>query len=145
MFTGGMAGSASGGIKVSRLLIAARNTRSESRRMIHPSAWIPVRVDRKRVARDTVQNLLVFIIIYLITFCAGALLIAFLGYDIITSFSTSASMLANIGPGLGTFGPFTTYADMAAGGKWILGGLMVLGRIEILSILILFTGSFYRK
>jgi trk system potassium uptake protein TrkH len=84
-------------------------------------------------------------IIYFITLCTGALLISFLDYDIITSFSTSASMLANIGPGLGTFGPFSTYADLPSTGKWILSGLMILGRIEILSVLILFTGSFYKK
>jgi len=145
MFTGSMAGSASGGIKVIRLLIASRNARNESRRMIHPNAFITVRIDSKRMAQNSVNNLLVFIIIYFITFCAGALLISFLGYDIVTSFSTSASMLANIGPGLGTFSPFNTYADMATAGKWILSGLMLLGRIEILSVIILFTGSFYRK
>ncbi len=145
MFPGGMAGSASGGIKVIRLLVAAVNARNESRRMIHPNAFIPVRIDRRRVASGTVHNLLIFIVIYLITFCAGALLISFLGYDIITSFGTSASMLSNIGPGLGTFGPFSTYAGMATAGKWILAGLMFLGRIEILSAIVLMAGSFYRK
>lgn len=145
MFTGGMAGSASGGIKVVRLLIAARNLRNESMRMIHPYAYLPVRIDQKKVPHNIIQNLLIFIIIYFITLCTGALLISFLEYDIITSFSTSASMLANIGPGLGTFGPFTTYADLPSTGKWILSGLMLLGRIEILSVLILFTGSFYNK
>ena len=145
MFTGGMAGSASGGIKVVRLLIAARTSRNESKRMIHPYAFLPVKIDQKRVPQSIIQNLLIFMIIYFITLCTGALLISFLDYDIITSFSTSASMLANIGPGLGTFGPFSTYADLPSTGKWILSGLMILGRIEILSVLILFTGSFYKK
>jgi trk system potassium uptake protein TrkH len=145
MFTGGMAGSASGGIKVVRLLIAARTARNESKRMIHPYAYLPVKIDQKRVPQSIIQNLLIFIIIYFITLCTGALLISFLDYDIITSFSTSASMLANIGPGLGTFAPFSTYADLPSAGKWILSGLMILGRIEILSVLILFTGSFYKK
>ena len=145
MFTGGMAGSASGGIKLVRLLIAARTSRNESKRMIQPYAYLPMKIDQKRVPQSIIQNLLIFIIIYFITLCTGALLISFLDYDIITSFSTSASMLANIGPGLGTFGPFSTYADLPSTGKWILSGLMILGRIEILSILILFTGSFYKK
>lgn len=145
MFTGGMAGSASGGLKVVRLLIAARTSRNESKRMIHPYAYLPVKIDQKRVPQNIIQNLLIFIIIYLITLCTGALLISFLDYDIITSFSTSASMLANIGPGLGTFAPFSTYADLPSTGKWILSGLMILGRIEILSVLVLFTGSFYNK
>jgi len=145
MFTGGMAGSASGGIKVVRLLIAAKNSRNESKRMIHPNAYLPVRIDQKRLPQNIIQNLLIFIIIYFITLCTGALMISFLDYDIITSFSASASMLANIGPGLGTFAPFSTYADLPSAGKWILSGLMILGRVEILSVLILFTGSFYNK
>ena len=145
MFTGGMAGSASGGMKVVRLLIAARTSRNESKRMIHPYAYLPVKIDKKRVPQSIIQNLLIFIVIYFITLCTGALLISFLEYDIITSFSTSASMLANIGPGLGTFAPFSTYADLPSTGKWILSGLMILGRIEILSVLILLTGSFYKK
>jgi trk system potassium uptake protein TrkH len=66
-------------------------------------------------------------------------------YDIITSFSTTASMVANIGPGLGTFSPFTTYAEMPTVGKWVLSGLMLLGRLELLTVIILFTRSFYKK
>ena len=113
MFTGGMAGSASGGIKIIRLMIVAKNARNESRRLIHPHAYLPVRIEQKKVSQNIVYNLLIFIILYFITLCAGTLIISFLDYDVITSFSTSASMLGNIGPGLGTFGPFTTYADHA--------------------------------
>ena len=67
-----------------------------------------------------------------------------MGYDMITSFSTSASMLANIGPSLGTFGPFTNYSALPMAGKWFLSGLMLLGRLELLTVMILFTRSFYR-
>jgi trk system potassium uptake protein TrkH len=145
MFTGGMAGSASGGIKIIRLLIIAQNSRNESRRLIHPYAYLPVRIDQKKVPQNIVYNLLIFIVLYFITICAGTLLISLMDYDIITSFSTTASMLANIGPGLGTFGPFTTYADMSSAGKWILCGLMLLGRLELLTVIILFTRSFYKR
>jgi trk system potassium uptake protein TrkH len=145
MFTGGMAGSSTGGIKVIRLLIIARNNRTESKRLMHPFAYLTVRVDQKRVSPNIVHNLLVFIILYFISVCAGALIISLMDYDIISSFSTSASMLANIGPGLGTFSPFTTYSDLPSAGKWFLCGLMLLGRLELMTVLILFSRSFYRK
>jgi trk system potassium uptake protein TrkH len=77
--------------------------------------------------------------------CVGTILISFLNYDVITSFSTTASMLGNIGPGLGTFSPFTSYADMPSTGKWILSSLMLLGRLELLTVIVLFTQSFYRR
>jgi trk system potassium uptake protein TrkH len=92
-----------------------------------------------------VYNLLIFIIVYFITICTGALVISFLDYDVITAFSTSASMVANIGPGLGTFSPFTTYADLVPAGKWILSALMMLGRLELLTVLVLLSGSFYKR
>ena len=145
MFTGGMAGSVSGGIKIIRLMIIAKNSRNESRRLIHPFAYLSIRIEQKIVPQNIVYNLLIFIILYFITLCAGTLIISFLDYDIITSFSTTASMLGNIGPGLGTFGPFTTYADMPSTGKWILCMLMLLGRLELLTVMVLFTRSFYKK
>lgn len=145
MFTGGMAGSASGGIKIIRLMIISKNTRNESERLIHPYAYLPVRIEQKKVSQNIVYNLLIFIILYFMTLCTGTLIISFLDYDIVTSFSTTASMLGNIGPGLGTFSPFTTYADMSLSGKWILCMLMLLGRLELLTVIILFTRSFYKK
>lgn len=145
MFTGGMAGSASGGIKIIRLMIIGKNSRNESKRLIHPYAYLPVRIEQKTVAQNIVYNLLIFIILYFITLCTGTLIISFLDYNVVTSFSTAASMLGNIGPGLGTFGPFTTYSDMPFTGKWVLCMLMLLGRLELLTVIILFTQSFYKK
>jgi len=145
MFTGGMAGSASGGIKIIRLMIVTKNGRNESGRLIHPHAYLPVRIDQKRVSQNIVYNLLIFIILYFITLCAGTLIISFLDYDVITSFSTTASMLGNIGPALGSFGPFTNYSAMPSTGKWILSGLMLLGRLELLTVIVMFTRSFYKK
>jgi len=145
MFPGGMAGSASGGIKIIRLMIITKNARNESGRLIHPHAYLPVRIDQKRVPQNIVYNLLIFIILYFLTLCAGTLIISFLDYDVITSFSTTASMLGNIGPGLGSFGPFTTYSAMPSTGKWILCGLMLLGRLELLTVIVLFTRSFYKR
>jgi trk system potassium uptake protein TrkH len=145
MFTGGMAGSASGGIKIIRLMIIAKNNRNEPKRLIHPYAYLPVSIDQKKVPQNIVYNLLIFIILYFISICTGTILISFLDYDVITSFSTTASMLGNIGPGLGTFSPFANYADMPTTGKWILCTLMLLGRLELLTVIVLFTRSFYRR
>jgi trk system potassium uptake protein TrkH len=145
MFTGGMSGSTSGGIKILRLLIVAKNNRKESRRLVHPNAFLPVRLDKKRVPDNIVHNLIIFISLYFITICAGTLTFSFMDFDLITSFSTTASMLGNIGPALGRFGPFTNYADIPAAGKLFLSGLMLVGRLELLTVIILFTRSFYKR
>jgi trk system potassium uptake protein TrkH len=143
MFTGGTSGSTSGGIKIVRLLLITKNNRQEQKRLIHPSAFIPVRLDRRVISQSTIYNLLVFITIYFFVMCMGTFIISFMGYDIITSFSTSASMLGNIGPGFGTFGPFTNYSALPMAGKLFLSVLMLLGRLELLTVMILFSKNFY--
>lgn len=144
MFTGGMTGTASGGIKTVRLLIITKNSRNETRRLIHPSAYLPVRVDNKTVPQTIVYNLLIFIALYFMVLCAGAVGISLMHKDIVTSFSTAASMLGNIGPGIGDFGPFSSYADLPGTGKWFLCCLMFAGRLELLAVFILFTRGFYK-
>jgi trk system potassium uptake protein len=144
MFTGGTTGSTSGGIKIVRLFLITKNSRQELKRLIHPNGFIPVRLDRKVVPQSIIYNLLVFITLYFFVMCFGTFVISFMGYDIITSFSTSASMLANIGPGLGIFGPFTNYSALPMAGKWFLSVLMLMGRLELLTVMILFSRNFYR-
>ena len=131
MFTGGTSGSASGSLKMARLCLATRNARKELIRIIHPNA--------------VVYNLLVFILIYFIIICASSLVISFMGYDFVTSFSTSAALLGNIGHSFGSFGPFNTYSSVPAGGKWFFSFLMFLGRLELISVLILLNRNFYRR
>jgi trk system potassium uptake protein TrkH len=145
MFTGGTSGSASSGLKVMRLLLITRNARHEMKRMIHPNAFIPVRLDNKIVPQNIIYNLLVFITLYFLIICFSSLIISFMGQDIVTSFSTSAAMLGNIGPGLGSFGPFKNYASVPMAGKWFFSFLMLLGRVELFSVLVLFTRNFYRR
>jgi len=145
MFTGGMSGSSTGSLKIIRLLIITKNSRHEMRRMIHPSAFIPVRLDHKIVPQTIVINLLVFITLYFLVICISSLVISMMGYDIITSFSLSASLLGNIGPALGSFGPGTNFASVPVAGKWFFSFIMMLGRLELFSFLVLLTGSFYRR
>ena len=144
MFTGGTAGSTSGSIKIVRLLLITKNSQQELKRLIHPNAFIPVRLGKHIISQNIIYNLLVFITLYFIVMCLGTFVISIMGYDIITSFSTSASMLGNIGPGIGTFGPFTNYSSLPMAGKWFLSGLMLLGRLELLTVIILFTRNFYK-
>ncbi|MBK9390801.1 MAG: TrkH family potassium uptake protein [Bacteroidetes bacterium] len=144
MFTGGTAGSTSGGIKIIRLLLVTKNYRKELHRVIHPNALIPVRLDEHNVSQNNIYYLLIFITLYFIVICASAFIISFMGYDIVTSFSTAASMLANIGPSFGEFGPFSNYSEVPVAGKYFLSGLMLIGRLELLTFLILFSKSFYR-
>jgi trk system potassium uptake protein TrkH len=144
MFTGGTAGSTSGGIKIVRLVLITKNNRLELKRLIHPNAFIPVRLDNRIIPQSTIYNLLVFITLYFLTVCTAAFVMSFMGFDLIASFSTSVSMLGNIGPGLGTFGPFTNYSALPMTGKIFLSGLMLLGRLELLTIMIFFTRNFYR-
>jgi trk system potassium uptake protein TrkH len=144
MFTGGMAGSASSGIKSARLLLVAKNSRQELKKLIHPNAFLPVRLDGHIIPQNIIYNVLVFLTLYFFILCISTFVISAMGYDPITSFSTSASMLANVGPAPGTFGPFSNYSGMPMFGKWFLSALMLLGRLELMTVLILFTRSFYR-
>jgi trk system potassium uptake protein len=144
MLTGAMVGSTSGGIKSARLLLITKNNRQEMKRLIHPNGYIPVRLDKHVIPDATILYLLIFIILYFISLCIGAFVISLMDYDMITSFSTSASMLGNIGPGQGTFGPFSNYSTMPGEGKLFLSFLMLLGRLELITLLLLLTRNFYR-
>lgn len=145
MFTGGTVGSASGGIKIARLMTLGINTRMEIKRLIHPDAYLPVRINRKIIPQEIVYNILVFVTIYFIIICSSAFIFSMMNYDIITSFSTAASILANIGPAIGEFGPLTTYSSLPVAGKWFISFLMILGRLEMLAVMVLFARSFFRK
>jgi trk system potassium uptake protein len=145
MLTGGMSGSASGSIKTIRLLLITKNSRHEMKRLIHPNGIIPVRHDKKIVPPGIINNLLVFITFYFLILCFGSIIISSMGNDIVTSISTSASLLGNIGPGLGKFGPFTNYSEVPMIGKWLFSGLMLIGRLELFSVFVLFTGGFYKR
>jgi trk system potassium uptake protein len=145
MFTGGTAGSTSGGIKIIRLMIMTKNNRLELRRLLHPNAFIPVRLDHKTIPQSIVYNVLVFVTLYFLIIIVSTMVTSFMGYDMITSFATSAAMLGNIGPGLGKLGPFSDYSSVPLFGKWFFSLLMLLGRLEMISVLILFSKSFYKK
>lgn len=145
MFTGGSAGSTGGGIKMIRLLLLAKNSRQELRRLIHPNAVIPVRLNHKTVPQNVLYNILAFFIFYFLITAFSAMIISFLGYDLESSFSSVAATLGNIGPGLGKVGPTMNYEHFPVFGKWFLSFLMLLGRLELFTVLVLFTRWFYKN
>lgn len=144
MLTGGTSGSASGGIKSVRMLIVTKNSRNELTRLLHPYAFIPVKLDNKILNQSIVFNVLVFISFTFFLICTSAFLMSLMGFGITESFSTTVSMIANIGPGLHETGISMVFSEMPLAGKWFMSALMLLGRLEIFTVLVLFTRSFYR-
>ena len=145
MFVGASAGSTSGGIKVIRHTLLFKNSFFEMKRQLHPSAIIPVRLINKAVSRDITYNVLAFVMIYLLIFGLGVFLISFTGVDFDTALGAVATSLGNIGPGLGTVGPVHNFAHITPFGKWLLAFLMLLGRLELFTVLMLFNPSFWKK
>lgn len=145
MFAGGSAGSTAGGIKMVRILLLAKNLRQELLRLVHPNAVIPVRLNHKAVPQQVICNVLAFTVFYFFITGISGMVIAAMGYDLSTSFSAVAATLGNIGPGLGMVGPVENYSHFQVFGKWFLSFLMLLGRLELFTVLILFSKSLYRN
>jgi trk system potassium uptake protein TrkH len=151
MFIGGMAGSTSGAIKTNRLHILYEASRTDVRRLIHPRGVFVTRVGRSPVPDVVVETVQTFFLLYMFAFMTGTLLMSIIGFisgteiDIITTVTAVASSLGNVGPGLGDVGPTGSYLGIPWAGKWLLASLMIVGRLEILPILILFNREVWRK
>ncbi len=142
-FVGGCAGSTGGGIKVIRLLLLVKQGLREITRLVHPSAQIPVRIGDKTVSSRVVEAVWGFFALYVASFTVMYLALAGTGLDLMTAFSAVAASINNLGPGLADVGAH--YADMHDPGKWILCFAMLLGRLEIFTLLVLLTPAFWRK
>jgi trk system potassium uptake protein TrkH len=145
LFFGGSAGSTGGGMKVVRIVILAKHSYLELKRLVHPSAIIPVRLNNVTVPEKVITNVLAFIVIYIIVFVMGVLLMSFLHYDFETSLGAVASAIGNVGPGIGKVGPYDNYGFICNSGKYLLSFLMLCGRLELFTVLILFSPAFWRK
>ncbi|TVR42562.1 MAG: TrkH family potassium uptake protein [Bacteroidia bacterium] len=145
MFTGGCIGSTGGGVKMIRIWILIKNTRLEIKRLIHPMAVIPLIIDRKIIPQNILTNFLAFFLLYIMLFFAGAGIMSLFGLDFTSSIGASIATLGNIGPAIGNVGPVDNYAHIPAAGKWILSFFMLLGRLELFTVLILFSQSFWKK
>lgn len=145
MFIGGSAGSTAGGIKVVRHTLLFKNSFLEMRRQLHPSAVIPVRLNNAAVSREITYNVLAFIMMYLLVYGLGVFVISFTGMDFETALGAVATSLGNIGPGIGKVGPAYTFSEVTPFGKWLLSFLMLLGRLELFTVLMLFSKSFWKR
>lgn len=145
MFMGGSAGSTAGGIKVMRHILIIKNGLLEFKRTLHPSAIIPVRFNKKTVSEHIVYNVIAFFVLYMLLFIAGALVLSFLGLDFISAIGGAASSLGNVGPAFGDLNPVSNYNSLPTLGKWWCGFLMLAGRLELFTVLILFNPYFWKR
>lgn len=145
MFLGGSAGSTSGGIKIVRHLIMIKNGIVEFRRTLHPHGIIPVRYNTKAVQQPIVFHVLAFFILYMLSFIVGVLVFSAMGLDFETALGGAASALGNVGPALGDLGPVENYGELPVAAKWWATFLMLIGRLELFTVLILFTPFFWRN
>jgi trk system potassium uptake protein TrkH len=145
MFFGGSAGSTGGSIKIVRVALLLKNSFLELKRLIHPSAVIPVRFNSQAVTSVTITNVLAFASFYILTVMVSIVIISSMGYDLESSLGAVAATLGNIGPGIGAVGPVENYAHFPVFGKWFLSFLMLIGRLELFTVLIILTPSFWRK
>ena len=145
MFLGGMAGSTGGGIKTMRILLLAKQTYQEIFRIIHPHAVRTVKLGGKPIPADILSSIWGFFFLYLSLYMISALVLAGMGMDPISAFSAVAACIFNVGPGLGLVGPAQNYLAVPLLGKWVLVLCMVLGRLEIYTVIVLFMPEYWRK
>lgn len=144
MFFGSCAGSTSGGAKIDRMELMAKNIKNELYRVLHPNSVINVRINQKVIPQETVTKAIAFLGIYLCIIIIGTLALTALNIPMQEAFYSSLSALSNIGLGIGDAagGSFATYPDAA---KWIMSFMMLLGRLEIFTVLVIFTSNFWVK
>lgn len=142
-FIGGCAGSTGGGIKVIRFLLLIKQGVREITRLIHPSAQIPIRIGTRTITPRVVEAVWGFFALYVASFTIMYLALALTGLDLMTAFSAVAASINNLGPGLAGVG--TSYTELSDTAKWILGFAMLLGRLEIFTLLVLLSPAYWRK
>ena len=144
MFIGAMGGSTGGGMKIVRVMLILKYAALETRRMLHAKAIIPIRIGEKYISGDVIRNTLGFYLLYVFIFVFTAFFLTTLNIDLKSSMGVAASALGNIGPALGEFGPTDNYALLPSVGKWLLTFCMLLGRLEIFTVVVLFSRTFRR-
>ena len=145
LFFGGSAGSTAGGVKIVRHIILVKNSILELKRQLHPSAIIPVRLNGRAVDQSITFNVVAFIMTYIIIFALGSVIMTMFGVDLLTAMGSVATSLGNVGPGIGDVGPVDNFAWLPSGAKWFLAILMLIGRLELFTVLILFTPYFWSR
>ena len=145
MFTGGSAGSTGGGVKAIRHLILFKTAAVELKKLIHPRAYIAVKYNGKTVKDQIIFNILAFFLFYVMIFGFGVIILAAIGLDFETSIGATIASLGNIGPGIGHVGPVDNYAFLPDSAKWVTAFLMMLGRLELFTVLVFLSPGFWKK
>ena len=145
MFVGGCAGSTGGGIKVVRVFLLLKQGYRELYRLIHPHAVVHVKFNDAKVSSEVMDSILGFFFLYIFVSVTATMVMSLLGMDVISAISAVAASIGNIGPGLGTVGPADNFADVPALGKWVLSLCMIMGRLELYTLIVLLVPEYWRK
>ncbi|MGF7184552.1 trk system potassium uptake protein TrkH [Desulfitispora alkaliphila] len=145
MFMGGCVGSTSGGLKMGRHLIMLKHTMLELRRTIHPRAIISLKINKRVINPEIILSVLQFFFLYMVIFLIASIYMASLGFDLTTSFTSAAASIGNVGPGFGLVGPAENFAFMPSGAKYVHSLLMLLGRLELYTILVLLSPKVWKS
>ncbi|HPK54481.1 MAG TPA: potassium transporter TrkG, partial [Smithellaceae bacterium] len=145
MFFGSMAGSTGGAIKIVRLIVLVKHSYLELVRIIHPHAITVVKLGGVPIPQTIMRSIWGFFFLYLLIYVIATLMMAAVGLDVISAISAVATCIGNVGPGLGTVGPMDNFSGVPLIGKWILIICMLLGRLEIYTIIVLLVPGFWRK
>ena len=144
MLIGGSTGSTTGAIKCLRIMLLLKQGYKELRHLVHPHAVIPIKLGDRVVPNEVVTGAIGFTFLYIVIFFGVSLAMTFLGLDIVSAISSVATTMGGVGPGLGIVGPLSNFSEIPYIGKWLLIGCMLLGRLEIYTLLILFTPIFWK-
>lgn len=145
MIIGSCAGSTAGGIKVVRFVVAMKAIQNEFIKQLHPRAVLSVNLGGRVLDNDRMRRTLCYVIIYMALVIAGVIIMSYMGIDIVTALGSSITALSNIGPGAGLTGPANNFSEIHSVAKWLMSFYMLVGRLEIYTVLFLFMPSFYKK
>jgi trk system potassium uptake protein len=145
MFIGACAGSTGGGIKFSRIIIAFKYCYRELFKIIHPRSVKKIKLNNLVVPNEVLRQIMAFIALYMSIFVLACIILGIMGLDMWTCFGAVGSCLGNVGPGFGSVGPTENYAHLPVLAKWILSFCMLLGRLEIYTVIILLVPEFWKK
>ena len=145
MFIGASAGSTGGGMKCARVIVCFKYCYRELFKIIHPRSISHIKINGTVISDEVLRSIMGFLALYIGLFIVSSILLACMGVDMMTAFGAVAACIGNIGPGFGTVGPTENFAHLPAMGKWLLSWCMLLGRLEIYTVIILFVPEFWRK
>lgn len=145
MIIGSSAGSTAGGIKLIRIHIAMKYVYYEIKKIIHPNAIFPIKYNGQILKSDIIMRVVAFILLYLFLVVMGAAILAFSGMDFLESIGSMVTCIGNVGEGFGKYGPAAGFSELSLFAKWFLSGVMLIGRLELFTVILLFTPVFWRK